>query len=51
VGCHCLSQSEETCVVYGMPQAVDSAGLSDERVPLPLMAGRISSLVRSGRPS
>jgi two-component system, chemotaxis family, protein-glutamate methylesterase/glutaminase len=50
-GCHCLTQSEATCVVYGMPMVVDEAGLSDERVPLPLLAARISSLVGAGRTS
>jgi two-component system chemotaxis response regulator CheB len=29
-GCFCISQKAETCVVYGMPRAVDDAGLSDE---------------------
>lgn len=48
-GCHCLTQSEDTCVIYGMPMAVDEAGLSDERVPLGLLASRISTLVRKGR--
>ena len=48
-GCICLSQSEETCVVYGMPQAVDEAGLSDERVPLPNLADRIARLVKRPR--
>lgn len=28
--CTCISQTAETCVVYGMPRAVDEAGLSDE---------------------
>ncbi|OGR15220.1 MAG: hypothetical protein A2277_15910 [Desulfobacterales bacterium RIFOXYA12_FULL_46_15] len=28
--CTCISQTPETCVVYGMPRAVDEAGLSDE---------------------
>jgi len=28
--CVCISQSAETCVVYGMPRAVDDSGLSDE---------------------
>jgi two-component system, chemotaxis family, protein-glutamate methylesterase/glutaminase len=28
--CVCISQSAETCVVYGMPRAVDENGLSDE---------------------
>lgn len=31
-GCLCISQKAETCVVYGMPRAVDEAGLSDERL-------------------
>ena len=48
-GARCLTQSEETCVIYGMPQAVDEAGLSDERVPLPRLADRITQLVRRER--
>lgn len=28
--CICISQDAHTCVVYGMPRAVDEAGLSDE---------------------
>jgi len=47
-GCHCLTQSAETCVVYGMPMAVDEAGLSDERVPLGQLAQRLVRLVRDG---
>ncbi|WP_005031751.1 protein-glutamate methylesterase/protein-glutamine glutaminase [Holophaga foetida] len=47
-GCHCLTQSAETCVVYGMPMAVDEAGLSDEQIPLPLLAQRLVRLVREG---
>jgi two-component system chemotaxis response regulator CheB len=50
-GCHCLTQSEDTCVVYGMPMAVDEAGLSDEQVALPRLAPRIAQLVGSGRPA
>jgi two-component system, chemotaxis family, protein-glutamate methylesterase/glutaminase len=49
-GCHCLTQSEATCVVYGMPMAVDEAGLSDEQVPLPLLAPRIAALLARRRP-
>ncbi len=44
-GCYCLSQSEQTCVVYGMPRAVDEAALSDERVSLGDMAGRIIDII------
>ena len=47
-GCHCLSQSEDSCVVYGMPMAVDEAGLSDEKVPLSRLAARIAYLVKPG---
>ena len=50
-GCVCLTQSEETCVVYGMPLAVDEAGLSDERVALPHLASRIARMLRAGSPA
>lgn len=36
-----LTESEETCVVYGMPRAVAEAGLSDESVMLEQMAQAI----------
>ncbi len=45
-GCYCITQTAESCVVYGMPRAVDEAGLSDDRVPLDGMAERIERLVR-----
>ena len=48
--CYCISQSEETCVVYGMPRAVVEAGLSDERAPLGDMALRILELVKGKNP-
>jgi two-component system chemotaxis response regulator CheB len=41
---YCLSQQADTCVVYGMPKAVDDAGLSDESIPLNGMAQRINHL-------
>jgi two-component system chemotaxis response regulator CheB len=41
-----LTQSAGSCVVYGMPRAVEQAGLSDESVPLEDLAFRVSSLVR-----
>ena len=44
-GCFCLSQSADTCVVYGMPKAVDEAGLTDESVPLSELADRIVAMV------
>jgi two-component system chemotaxis response regulator CheB len=33
-GCSVWSQDERSCVVYGMPQAVEKAGLSDRVVAL-----------------
>ncbi len=45
----CVTQSEATCVVYGMPRAVDAAGLSDESVALDDLAGRLASLASCGR--
>lgn len=46
---YCLSQSEDTCTVYGMPQAVDQAGISDESIPLPDLASRIYSIANGLR--
>ena len=45
---YCLSQTAETCTVYGMPRSVDEAGLSDEKVPLSLLAERITHIVQGG---
>jgi two-component system chemotaxis response regulator CheB len=36
-----LTESEETCVVYGMPRSVVEAGLSDQSVGLDEMADAI----------
>ena len=47
-GCLCFSQSAETCVIYGMPRAVERAGLSDESLPLDRLALRIVSAVKKG---
>ncbi|MBZ0256464.1 chemotaxis protein CheB [bacterium] len=43
---YCITQREDTCVVYGMPKAVVEAGLSNEEVPLPLIAERITALLK-----
>ena len=48
-GCLCLTQSEASCIVYGMPLAVDEAHLSDEQVPLDRLAARIVRLVSKNR--
>ncbi|GAE25980.1 chemotaxis response regulator protein-glutamate methylesterase CheB [Halalkalibacter wakoensis JCM 9140] len=36
-----LAESEETCIVYGMPKVVFEAGLVDKQVPLPEMYDEI----------
>lgn len=46
--CYCITQSEESCVVYGMPKTVYEAGLSDEVVHIDKIAGRIIDIVLGG---
>lgn len=46
-GGYCLTQSADSCVVYGMPRSVDEQGLSDEQVPLSDLATRIQQLVKT----
>lgn len=46
--CYCLTQSADSCVIYGMPRAVDELGLSDEKVPLGNLAERITRLIKGG---
>lgn len=38
---HVITQSEDTCVVYGMPKACDYAGISDESLPVDRIADAI----------
>lgn len=42
--CYCITQSRVTCVIYGMPRAVEEGGLSDKVVPLNEMAGEITRM-------
>jgi two-component system, chemotaxis family, protein-glutamate methylesterase/glutaminase len=44
-GCYCITQSERSCVVYGMPRAVDEAGLSDKSIALEEIPREIEKLV------
>ena len=39
------TESEETCIVYGMPRTIEEAGLSDRSVPLHAMAQAIWEVV------
>lgn len=43
--CYCITQSEKSCVVYGMPKSVYQAGLSDEVVDLDNISKRIQEIV------
>jgi len=43
--CFCITQTENSCVVYGMPRSVDELKLSDEQVDLSQIASRITALV------
>ena len=40
-----LAESEETCVIYGMPKAAFEAGVVDRAVPLERVAGEILAAV------
>lgn len=44
--CYCITQSAKTCVVYGMPKAVDDANLSDISLDLEQIPNQIQSLVK-----
>ncbi len=49
-GSRIWSQDEASCVVYGMPQAVTAAGLTDVEVALSDVAARIVAEVGHGYP-
>lgn len=50
-GCYCITQSAATCVVYGMPRAVDEAGLSDKSLPIDSIYFHIQSLLKGVKKS
>ncbi len=45
--CFCITQSESSCVVYGMPKSVDEAKLSDRSVHLDSIASEIITLTQN----
>jgi two-component system chemotaxis response regulator CheB len=45
--CFCITQSQSSCVVYGMPRSVDEAKLSDKSVHLDSIASEIIALTRN----
>ncbi len=42
---HVISQNAETCIVYGMPKAIEESGIVDEVVPLEKVAESITKRV------
>lgn len=40
-----FTESEESCVVYGMPRSIEEAGLSDKSIPLSQMAASIMGVL------
>ncbi len=48
ISSYTLTQSENTCVVYGMPRAIDEAGLTDESIDLDNLANRVVSIIKNG---
>ena len=40
-----LAESEETCIIYGMPKAAVEAGVVDRSVPLHRLAEEIRAAV------
>ncbi len=47
--CYCIAQSEETCVVYGMPRRVVDAGLHDEILDIAQIAKRMKAIADGRR--
>ena len=45
-GGYIIAESQETCVVYGMPKAVVDAGIADEVLPVQQVADAIVNAVR-----
>jgi len=44
-GGRAVAESEETCVIYGMPKAAVEAGVVDEVIPLDRMADEILAAI------
>lgn len=48
-GGYCIAQDEESCVVYGMPKAINDAGLSDIILPLEQIPEQVNKAFENGR--
>lgn len=49
IGGYCIAQDEESCVVYGMPKAINDAGLSDVIAPLEQISEQVNKAFEYGR--
>ena len=49
LGGYCIAQDEESCVVYGMPKAINDAGLSDIILPLEQISEQVNKVFDYGR--
>lgn len=49
-GAHTIAQSEETCVVFGMPRAAIEGGAAVEILPLSSIGPRLRTLLTGGEP-
>ena len=49
IGGYCIAQDEESCVVYGMPKAINDAGLSDVILPLEQISEQVNKVFENGR--
>jgi two-component system chemotaxis response regulator CheB len=47
-GCICFTQAAESCIVYGMPRAIDMAGLSDGSYDVDLIPLKVAMALRQG---
>ena len=48
--CYCITQSKDSCTIYGMPKAIEENNLSDESIPLTNISTRLTSLYFDFKP-
>tara|TARA_B100001248_G_scaffold262700_2_gene261123 strand:+ start:12533 stop:13633 length:1101 start_codon:yes stop_codon:yes gene_type:complete len=51
INCYSISQDKDSCVVYGMPRALEAEALSDEVTPLDEIGSRIGEICQEGIPA
>jgi len=48
IPCYVITQSRDSCVVYGMPAVIDKAELSNESVHINYLAARVTQIIKQG---